>query len=128
MAVKQAGGRNAPDGSMYVTNTDGAGNLGTVTSAAKAAAAAFSQVAAATSATALIGANAQRLGLTFYNDSTAVLYLLLGGAVTGTVNTTTTYTLQIPAGGYYETPWNFAGAVTGIWSAANGTVKFSEFT
>lgn len=89
-----------------------------------AATGATTSVGAATSATSLKAANANRLGLTVYNDSTATLYLLLGA---GTVSSTV-HTVQLAPGAYYETPFRFTGAVTGIWSAVNGNARITEIT
>jgi hypothetical protein len=58
-----------------------------------------------------------------YNDSAAILYLNLAGATAST----TAYTVQIPAGGYYEFPKpTVDGIVTGIWSSATGAARTTE--
>jgi hypothetical protein len=80
-------------------------------------------VTAATSDTLLLAASTTRLGATFYNDSTASLYLSLGTNAAST----TAFTARIAAnGGYYETPFGYAGQVRGIWSAVNGAVRVTE--
>lgn len=81
-------------------------------------------VAAATSSTALLSANAARLGATVYNDSTAILYVLLGS---GTASTSA-YTVQVAAGGYYEVPYGYTGAIKGIWASATGNARLTELT
>ena len=81
-------------------------------------------VGAATSATTLKAANIARKGLTIYNDSTAVLYVLLG---TGNVSTSL-FTLQMASESYYEVPFGFTGIVTGIWASVNGTAMVTELT
>lgn len=88
-----------------------------------------SSVSAAAADTAILSANGFRGGATFYNDSvSATLYLLLG---TGTASTTV-YSVQIPPGGFYELPpfadGVYTGAVRGIWSAAVGAVRITEYT
>jgi hypothetical protein len=86
----------------------------------------ITSVTAAAADTTLLAANTNRLGATFYNDSTAVLYLALT-----TTASTTAYTVQVPAGGYYELPndgCGYVGAVHGIWSAANGAARVTELT
>lgn len=93
---------------------------------AAASTAATSNVSAATSSTALFTAGfAAVKGRTVYNDSTAVLYLKFG-----TSASTTSYTVQIPAGGYYEFPGGpngvYGGAVEGVWAAANGSARCTE--
>jgi hypothetical protein len=63
------------------------------------------------------------VGRTVYNDSTAVLYLKFG-----TTASTTSYTVQIAAGGYYEFPSpTFAGRVDGIWASANGFARVTSW-
>jgi hypothetical protein len=59
-------------------------------------------------------------GRVVYNDSTATLYLLFG-----TGATTTNYTVQIAAGGYFEFPAfpMFLGEVDGVWSSATGNAR-----
>lgn len=60
---------------------------------------------------------------TIYNDSTAVLYVKFG--VTAS---TTSYTVQIAAGGYYEFPQpTYAGQVDGIWASANGSARLTSW-
>ena len=58
-----------------------------------------------------------------YNDSTAVLYLKFGATAS-----TTSYTVQIAADGYYEFPGPlYGGQVDGIWDAANGNARTTEW-
>lgn len=65
----------------------------------------------------------ERHGFAIYNDSTAVLYLLLGDGTASATN----YTLQVAASGYYEGPWSWDGAVQGIWAAAGaGAARVTE--
>jgi len=73
----------------------------------------------------LLASTSTRLGATFFNDSTSILYLKLG-----TTASTTDYTVQIPAGGYYELPYPiYTGRIDGIWSAdASGAVRITELT
>jgi hypothetical protein len=58
-------------------------------------------------------------GRTIYNDSTAVLYVKFGATAS-----TSSYTVQIAAAGYYEFPQPiYAGQVDGIWATANGNAR-----
>ncbi len=60
---------------------------------------------------------------TIFNDSTAVLYLKYG-----TTASTTSYTVQLAANGYYEFPQPvFAGRVDGIWASANGSARVTSW-
>lgn len=81
-------------------------------------------VAAAAADTVILAANVNRRGATIENDSTAALNLLLGSGI----SSATVRTLQIAAGGYYEVPFGYTGAIKGIWTAANGAARVTEFT
>lgn len=80
-------------------------------------------VASSASNTTLLPANTNRLGATVYNDSTQVLYLKLGATAT-----TSSYTVQLGANDYVEIPFGYTGIIDGIWAAANGNARVSEFT
>jgi hypothetical protein len=81
-------------------------------------------VASSGSSVTVLASNAARLGATVYNDSTQILYLLLG---TGTASTSV-YTVQLGSQSYYEVPFNFIGQLTGIWASANGFARVTELT
>ncbi len=85
-----------------------------------------SNVAGAASDTSLLASNTGRKGALFYNDSTAILYLAYGAAAASL----TSYTVQVPAQGFFEMPPQpiYTGAIRGIWSAANGNVRISELS
>ena len=58
-----------------------------------------------------------------FNDSTQVLYLLFG-----TTASSSSYTVQIAAGGYFEFPQPaYAGNVDGIWASANGNARLTSW-
>lgn len=88
-----------------------------------ASAAAATAVPAATSSTSLLAANSSRKGATIWNNSTAVLYVELGSTASATA-----YTAKLESGGYYEVPYSYTGAISGIWSAANGNALVRELT
>lgn len=75
----------------------------------------------------ILDANNLRKGATFYNASTQILYL----GLSTTTTTTSVYTVQIAASGYYELPMTqggpYTGQIRGIWASANGAVKITEF-
>lgn len=83
-----------------------------------------SSVSAAVADTLVLAANTARKGATIFNESTAILYLGLGT----TAVSTTSYTVQVPAGGYYEVPFSFSGQIRGYWAAANGSARVTELT
>lgn len=72
----------------------------------------------------ILATNSARLGGSVYNDSTSILYLL---CASGT-SSTSLYTVQIAAGGYFEIPANYTGVLKGIWSSANGNARVTEYT
>lgn len=75
----------------------------------------------ATSVT-LLAANPGRVSAYVFNDSTQVLYLKFGATASST-----SYTVQIAAGGYYEFPMPiYTGIVDGIWASANGAARITE--
>ena len=86
---------------------------------------AVTSVASSASTVSLLALNASRKGATFFNDSSTTLYLKLGATAS-----LTSFTVQIPGGGYYELPFGkiYTGAIDGIWSAANGNVRITELS
>lgn len=75
----------------------------------------------------ILAANTARLGATVYNDSANVLYLALSATTS-----TTSYTVQLPAGAYYEVPSfdgrPYSGIITGISAVATGNCRVTELT
>lgn len=86
----------------------------------------ISSAALAVTSFTVLAANTNRLGATVYNDSTNVLYLAMAAT-----SSTTAYTVQITAGGYWELPndgCGYTGILTGIALAATGNVRVTELT
>lgn len=79
-------------------------------------------VASSTTSVTILAANPNRKGATFWNDSTAILYLEVGATAT-----TSAFTAKFFPQGYYELPFHYTGVISGIWSAANGNVLPREF-
>ena len=78
----------------------------------------------ATSVT-ILAANTARKGAAVQNDSgSAVLYLRLS-AVAATA-ASGGHTVALAAGAYYEAPFSYAGAITGIWASAAGFANVTE--
>lgn len=88
----------------------------------------LSNVSGAASSTTILAANALRKGATITNDGAAILYL----ALADTTASTTAYTVQIPAYGYYELPVSkggiYTGKIVGIWTSATGAARVTELT
>lgn len=73
----------------------------------------------------LLALSTARYGATVFNDCDKTLYLALGTVAAST----SSYTCQIPAGGYYEVPFGFCGAIRGIWAAGpTGNAVITELT
>lgn len=84
----------------------------------------LASVASSASSGTIFAATGAARRRTVFNDSTAVLYL----AFTSSAASTSNYTVQIPAGGYYEFPEPcYSGAVTGIWASANGNARLTSW-
>ena len=79
-------------------------------------------VTSSTTAVSILQPNTARLGASIYNDSTQILYLKCGPTASST-----SYTVQIPASGYYELPYFYIGLVSGLWASANGSARVTEF-
>lgn len=71
----------------------------------------------------ILSANSNRKGATIWNDSTANLFIEFGPTATMSA-----FTAKINAGGYYEIPFQYTGAISGIWSAVNGNALIRELT
>lgn len=85
----------------------------------------LSNVSDTNASTTILAANSARVGAMIWNDSTAVLYLKLGG---GTASATSC-TVKLIADAYYELPYGFTGAITGIWASdASGAARITEIT
>lgn len=72
----------------------------------------------------ILASNANRVGGSVYNDSTAILYLLAGSGTSSTTN----YSLQLAANDYFEIPAHYTGVLKGIWASATGNARVTEFT
>jgi hypothetical protein len=118
------GADGANDGD--VSSTNAMPISGTVTAnATKSSTATLSNVSNSTSSGTLLSSNSSRIGATFYNDDTeAFVYLKLG-----TTASSTSFTIKIAPGGYYELPLPvYAGRIDGIATAASGTLRITELT
>lgn len=90
----------------------------------KATTSTLTNVSASASNVQLLASTAGRRGAMFVNDSTASLYMKFG-----TTATTSSFTVKVGPGGYYEMPLPiYTGQIDGIWSAANGAVRITELT
>lgn len=87
-------------------------------------------VASAAVSTVIKAANTLRRGLTISNTDANILYVLLGGGTASATN----FTYAIPGAtatviGYYEVPYGFTGAISGIWAVdGTGSAIVTEIT
>lgn len=85
-----------------------------------------STVGDSASSVTILAANAQRKGASIVNTSTAILYLHMAG---GTATATTAHHVQLAQNAYFEVPFGYTGAITGIWASdAGGSANVAEYT
>lgn len=134
---------NAGSGTFNVTGTGSAGSpaAGVITiqgitsgtavtvtgtiALTKSSTATLSSVSGSASSTSLLASNASRLGATFFNDSSAILWLKLG-----TTASTTSFTVRLMPNDFWEIPgtYIYTGAIDGIWALSTGAVRITELT
>lgn len=85
--------------------------------------AAVTSVAASATSVTLLALNTSRRDSSIYNDSSADLYIKLG-----TTASTTSFTVKLGAGEYYEVAFAYTGRIDGIWSSATGSARITELT
>lgn len=115
VGVKGADGSTITSATNPVPVTQGAGSAATGT---------LANVASSATSVAVLAANTSRKGASVFNDSTAILYLKLNVAAASS----SSYTVQMAAGSYYEVPSGYNGALSGIWASANGNARVTEYT
>lgn len=98
------------------------GAVFSVTTAASATGTPTSVAASITTGT-ILASNASRKGATIFNDGLANLKI---ACFTGA--SATSFTTLLRANSGYEVPSNYTGIITGIWDAALGNARVTEFT
>lgn len=84
---------------------------------------AITSVTASTSTGVLLASNASRKGATIYNDGLAQLFVACAATAS-----TTAFTYKLQAGSSVNIDFNYTGTISGIWSAALGAARITEFT
>jgi hypothetical protein len=85
--------------------------------------ASVTSVASSATSVQLFAAAGTVRGRTIFNESTAVLYVAFAATAS-----TSAYTVQVAAGGYYELPGSiYGGVVSGIWASANGNARLTSW-
>lgn len=86
------------------------------------ATATLASVSSSASSVTLQAANSARKGWFCFNNSNAVVYVKFG-----TTASSSSFTVKLSAGGYYELPTPpYTGIITGIWASANGAALVTE--
>lgn len=98
--------------------------------ASATATATVTSVASAATSTSIIAANTARKGLSVSNTDANILYLLLGGGTASATNFTVAISgATATAIGYFEAPYGFTGAITGIWAVDGaGSALVTEYS
>lgn len=110
-------------GMRYHDNGDGTYSQIEFTESTSNSAVVSSLASANTNAT-LLPQNLNRKGLLVFNDSTAILYIKFGA-----IATTSSYTVQVAASGYFEFPLPvYTGQIDVIWASTNGNARITEQT
>ena len=71
----------------------------------------------------ILVSNVNRLGASIYNEGTAICYVKLGDTAT-----TSSYSVAMAAGGYYEVPYGYTGAIDGITTSGTAQLRVTELT
>ena len=72
----------------------------------------------------ILASNANRLGAAIYNDSTQILYLLVGAGT----SSATVFTVAMATASYFEVPACYTGIIKGLWASANGSARVTEYS
>lgn len=106
-----------------ICNPDGT-NIGSGAATGSSTTGTVTSVADTATSTTLLNLNTSRLGASFFNDSTEILYLKCGSTASAT-----SFTCKVGVGQYYELPFKYSGIVDGIWANnAAGSVRVTEYT
>lgn len=96
------------------------------TTESRSATATVTAVASGIASVTIKAANTARKGITVTNTDANILYLLVGG---GTASATNFSVAVAATTGYWEAPYGFTGAITGIWALDGaGSALVTEYT
>jgi len=95
------------------------------TSIAASSSSAVTSVAASASSVTLLATNTSRKGAMIVNDGAKNLFVKFG-----TTASTTSYTVKLIAGSFFEVPFSYTGIITGIWDVVVGgdAARVTELT
>lgn len=84
----------------------------------------YTEVSDTNTSVQLVAYDNARVGVSIWNDSTAILYLLVGS---GTASPTEAG-VKVAVDGYWEAPYNYCGQIQGIWASdASGQARITEY-
>lgn len=82
-----------------------------------------SSITGSTGSSVLSYSDDNRLRVSFFNHSSAALFLKFGDGAS-----TTDFSVKLSSGSYYETVTpTHTGSITGMWDAAVGSVKITKY-
>jgi hypothetical protein len=84
---------------------------------------AVTSVAANVATVTLLAANAIRITASVYNDSASALYIKSGAGAS-----TSSFSVKVLPGGYFEVPSGYRGVLTAVWDTATGNARITEYT
>lgn len=88
-----------------------------------------SEATSSGTAATILAANALRVGFSVWNGADTTLSVLLDNSGTIPTVTATRRTVDIAAGGYWESPFAYQGVVQGIWAGSpTGKAEITEYT
>jgi len=122
-AVANAAIQTWTEGNMVALSADLSGRVRASTLSTPATTPSVVQKTSADTNQTLLAANANRIGASIFNASTALLYVKLG-----TTASLTSYTVRISTNGYYELVDGYTGRIDGIWATAQGFAYVTELT
>lgn len=123
MAAAFLSGKNA-DATSFALPVSGTVAVSSGGGAAAASTATLTNVNDSNVSATLLAANSSRLGATIFNDSDQILYVKFG-----TTASSSSFTVKMAAGDYYEVPYLYTGKIDGIWAAdSTGAARITEFT
>ncbi len=108
---------------LHVSIVDSVGTQITSFGTPSSSTATKTSVTATTTSGIALASNTARRGATIQNEGSAIAFLAFG-----TTASTSSYTIQIASGGYYEFPYNYTGAVSVITSAGTAVLRITELT
>jgi hypothetical protein len=96
---------------------------GLLVNTGRPATSAHSTASVTSSNTSVLASNANRMGAVIYNDSSTIALVKLGASAS-----LTSFSVKLIQDDYYEVPFSYTGAITGITASGTATLRVTEFT